>query len=108
MIDKEKPEEIKPPKIIEIEKILIQHIEPLKWVGENAREIYQLFNQSHLDWAKANGYVKLAEDQSLPYILPTHLAPFKGYNIQQDMLKQGWKKVAENKTGGERWKLKIQ
>ncbi len=54
-------------------------------------------------WAKANGYVKLAGDQTIHeelLILPDNynLDAYKGrragyYQAQQDMIKAGWRKV---------------
>ncbi len=46
-------------------------------------------------WAKANGYVKLAKDQSLPYRMYTDGSPKAYKQSQQDMLKAGWRKVEE-------------
>ena len=41
------------------------------------------------------GYVKLADDQTLPESRPSIVSSFGSYHAgQQDMLKQGWRRVA--------------
>lgn len=78
------------------------------WRNWAERKILPIVKEALPELAKKAGYVKLADDQNLP-ALP--LFRWIGYGeertarlayeaAQQDMLKQGWKKVVARQAGG--------
>ena len=93
MIEQEKIEKVK----LILRKA--RWIEPPIPMDETVQEICRLFDQSHLDWAKENGYVQLAEDQSLPKFFfsfsggdpPNMRLDYQA--VQQDMFELGWRRV---------------
>lgn len=89
----------------EIARTIYEHNWPMLWhtVSENYKEPFRATAAVILALLKQAGYVRLSEDQSLPEL--SKLGSWSrlwqdGYEMcQQDMLKAGFKKIADDKEG---------